>query len=104
MNVSAPGRMRVAGRNIPIEMIISTLAQMGGFDRPVLDQTGLTGNFDFSLEWAPQNHGPEADPQSDDAGPAIMQALSEQLGLKLESKKGPVQVFVLDHIEKPSGN
>ena len=104
LSASAPGRMRVAGRNIPIGMIVSTLPQMGGFDRSVLDQTGLTGNFDFNFEWTPQNHGPDADPQPDDSGPAIMQALNEQLGLKLESKKGPVEVFVLDHIERPTGN
>jgi uncharacterized protein (TIGR03435 family) len=101
---SAPGRMRVGGRNIPIGMIISTLAQMGGFDRSVIDQTGLTGNFDFSIEWTPQRRGPEADSQTDDSGPQLMQALNEQLGLKLESKKGPVEVFILDHIEKPSPN
>jgi uncharacterized protein (TIGR03435 family) len=101
---SAPGHMRVGGRNIPIAMIISTLAQMGGFDRSVIDQTGLTGNFDFNIEWTPQYRGPEPDPQLDDSGPQLMQALNEQLGLKLESKKGPVEVFILDHIERPSGN
>jgi uncharacterized protein (TIGR03435 family) len=99
---SVPGHMRVGGRNIPIGMIISTLAQMGGFDRSVIDQTGLTGNFDFNIEWTPQYRGPEPDPQLDDSGPQLMQALSEQLGLKLESKKGPVEVFILDHIERPS--
>jgi uncharacterized protein (TIGR03435 family) len=101
---TAPGRMRVGGRNIPIGMIISTLAQMGGFDRSVIDQTGLTGNFDFSIEWTPQRRGPDADPPLDDSGPQLMQALNEQLGLKLESKKGPVEVFILDHIERPSPN
>lgn len=104
MPESAPGRMRVGGRNIPIGMIISTLAQMGGFDRSVIDQTGLSGNFDFSIEWTPQHRGPETGTQPDDSGPQLMQALNEQLGLKLESKKGPVEVFILDHIEKPSPN
>jgi uncharacterized protein (TIGR03435 family) len=104
MPESAPGRMRVGGRNVPIGMIISTLAQMGGFDRSVIDQTTLTGNFDFSIEWTPQRRNPDADPQNDDSGSQLMQALNEQLGLKLESKKGPVEVFILDHIEKPSPN
>lgn len=104
MPASAPGRQRVGARNAPIGMLVAWLAQMGGFDRAVLDQTGLTGTFDFNLEWTPLYRGPGSDPQTDDSGSAIFESLKEQLGLKLQSQKGPVEVFVIDHIERPSGN
>ena len=76
-----------------------------GIDRPVLDRTGLTGAFDFSLEWSI-----EPDPaqlpgsQSADTGSTFLQALQEQLGLKLKSTAGPVDVLVIDHVERPSEN
>jgi uncharacterized protein (TIGR03435 family) len=66
--------------------------------RNVIDGTGLTGAFDIHLTWAIDN------PPPDSAGPSIFTALQEQLGLKLEATKGPVEVLVIDHIEKPSGN
>ena len=71
-------------------------------DRTVIDKTGLAGAFDFRLEWAPQRALAE---QSDNAGsPSIFTAVQEQLGLKLEAGKGPVDYLVIDHAEKPSGN
>ncbi len=66
--------------------------------RPVLDKTNLTGEYDFTLEWNPAYGAPRADPDA----PSIFTALQEQLGLKLESQKAPVEVFVIDHAEKPS--
>jgi uncharacterized protein (TIGR03435 family) len=76
-----------------------------GVDRPVLDRTGLTGTFDFSLEWslAPDPAQPVG-PQPEDAGPTFLEALQEQLGLKLKSAKGPVDVLVIDHVEHPTEN
>jgi uncharacterized protein (TIGR03435 family) len=71
-------------------------------DRTVIDKTGLTGAFDFRLEWAPQRALSE---QSDDAtAPSIFTAVQEQLGLKLEAGQGPVDYLVIDRAEKPSGN
>ena len=67
--------------------------------RPVVDKTGLTGRYNIDLEWAPDEL--EGTP---DAGPSIFTALHEQLGLKLMPTKGPVDVLVVDHIEKPSEN
>lgn len=75
--------------------IISNIA--GG---PVIDKTGLTGQFDFTLEWTPG--GINAPP--DATGPSIFTAVEEQLGLKLTSGKGPVEVIVVDHVERPSAN
>ena len=76
--------------------------------RAVVDRTGLSGTFDFSLEWAREvlrkvQGGIETVP-ADPQGPSFRQALREQLGLKLESTKAPLQILVIDHIERPSEN
>lgn len=82
----------------------------------VVDKSGLTGNYDYTLTFAPEmGAGPLADmppgapsPGGGDAqppsGPSIFSALQEQLGLKLEAHKEPVDVIVIDHIEQPSPN
>jgi len=62
--------------------------------------TGLAGSYGFTLEFAPE----EAAPPPDQSGPSIFTAVQDQLGLKLTSAKGPVEVLVIDHIEKPSQN
>jgi len=69
--------------------------------RVVVNQTGLTGDYDFTLQWTPDRVLDRLDPAS---GPPIFAALQEQLGLKLESKTGPVDTLVIDHMEKPSEN
>ena len=76
-----------------------------GVDRPVLDRTGITGTFDFSLEWslAPESAQPIG-PPPEDQGPTFLEALQQQLGLKLTSTTGPVDVLVIDHVERPSPN
>lgn len=84
-------------------------------DRPVIDRTGLTGHYDFTLKWAPdetqfmQGREPGAPPRPplpDDivAQPAIKDAMLQQLGLKMEVMKTPVKVMVIDHAEKPGAN
>ncbi len=70
--------------------------------RPIVDRTGLTGNYDFTLKFAPIQSAATSEPDS--AAPSIFTAIQEQLGLKLQSVKAPVQVLVVDHIERPSGN
>jgi uncharacterized protein (TIGR03435 family) len=69
--------------------------------RPVVDRTGLTGNYDFTLKFAPAQAS--TDSQAD-TGPSIFTAIQDQLGLKLEPVKAPVQVLVVDHIDHPSQN
>ena len=77
-----------------------------------LDSTGVKGVFDIKLEWTPdesQPRGPKESPEplpADDGagGPSIFTALQEQLGLKLEPRKGPVEILIIDRIEKPSEN
>ena len=66
-------------------------------DRVVVDDSGIQGAFDFHLTWVP-------DQAVDSSGPSIFTAIQEQYGLKLESKKAPVGIFVMDHVERPSEN
>jgi uncharacterized protein (TIGR03435 family) len=66
-------------------------------DRPVIDHTTIGGEFDLKLEWSSEQIG-------ESSGPSIFTALQEQLGLRLESGKGPVEMIVIDSIEKPSEN
>ena len=87
------------------------LMQQTVLDRPVVDQTGLAGRWDFLLKWTPDESqfaglGIKVPPPSDapDAPPPLFTAIQEQIGLKLVAGKAPVMVLVLDHVEKPSGN
>jgi uncharacterized protein (TIGR03435 family) len=106
MAPTTPGNRRLGGRNIPVEMIATTLSdQATGLDRPILDQTGLNGEFDFTIEFKPDSPlPPGSNSQVDESGPTFLEALKEQLGLKLEPQTGSVDVLVLDHIEQPSEN
>jgi uncharacterized protein (TIGR03435 family) len=90
-----PGRGRLAGTQVTAAMLAKVLS--GQLGRTVQDQTGLKGVFDFKLEWEP-------DPGSPNAGsaPSLFTALEEQLGLKLESERGAVDVLVIDHVERPT--
>jgi uncharacterized protein (TIGR03435 family) len=75
--------------------------------RPVADKTGLKGNFDIHLEFAPDNAialAAQSSPNADLSGPSIFTALQEQLGLRLELSKGPIEVLIIDHVERPSEN
>jgi uncharacterized protein (TIGR03435 family) len=72
--------------------------------RKVIDKTGLDGLFDFHLEYARDGGPPPADPDPAHAGPSIFTAVQEQLGLRLESAKGPVTVLVIEQVERPEGN
>ena len=71
----------------------------------MIDQTGLTGNFDFVVEFTPElPPGATPPPNFDSSGPSFTEALSEQTGLKLVAQKGPVDVLLIDHIEHPTAN
>ena len=97
-----PGRIRFGG------FPISQLAQMlnGQTGRMVVDRTGLTGNWEFELTFAAEQRGqppPGANiPAPDPDAPSLFTALQEQLGLRLESTKGPVEVLVIDNVEHPT--
>jgi uncharacterized protein (TIGR03435 family) len=76
----------------------------GRVSRPVIDRTGLKGTYDFTLSWTPGLSAPLPDADVDSAGPGIIEAVQKQLGLKLEPQRGPVQMLVIDHAEKPTEN
>jgi uncharacterized protein (TIGR03435 family) len=96
-----PGRQRFGARNVTMGFIANQLSAMGQLERPAIDRTGLGGNFDFALEWAPESR---ADLQPDESGPTFLEALKDQLRIKLESQKGPAEVIIFDHVEHPSDN
>jgi uncharacterized protein (TIGR03435 family) len=103
VNALITGRMSVRG--FGLDQIFALLSRDAG--RKIIDKTGLTGVFDCDLTWTPQNflQGPfnrDRFPSIDPAGPSIFTALQEQLGLKLESTKAPVDVLVIDHVEHPT--
>ena len=101
------GDLRETGNRVTMDMLGQFLRQ--SVDRTIVDRTGLSGAFDFTLEFAPES-GPGSQPSATgsasdpSAPPSIFTALEQQLGLKLESTKGPVDVLVIDHVEEPSPN
>jgi uncharacterized protein (TIGR03435 family) len=101
---SAPGRLALGYRNVSLKLIALQMTGFGGLDRPVIDQTGLVGNYDFVIEFTPER-APDAAPRPDvEEGPTFRQALADQTGLKLVPQKGSVEIIVIDHIERPSAN
>jgi bla regulator protein blaR1 len=116
-NVDDDGRRTLTCVDVPIFQLVDILTDRKGDDRPILDKTGLTGKYDFTVRWV----------RSDDPAPLptemsvaefraerarrwrlgdqpIFAAIEKQLGLKLEPGKGPVEYVVIDHVEKPSEN
>jgi uncharacterized protein (TIGR03435 family) len=100
MSTPAGPRARLANKE-HMEWLAGMLSSQLG--RPVIDATGLTGEYDISLSWVPQR--PDSVATDDPSGPDLIAALQQQLGLKLEPKKGPIEVLVVDHAEKiPTAN
>lgn len=102
---SVPGRLRFGGRNVTMSFIADTFS--GALGRPMVDRTGLRGTFDFTLEFMQERNGaapPGTETQVDDPGPTFEEALREQLGIKLQSIKGPMKVLVVDRVRRPSAN
>jgi uncharacterized protein (TIGR03435 family) len=88
---------RIHGKAVPLEYLATNLAYLLG--RTVIDKTGLAGKYSFALTYTPDDA-----PPADTNGSSLFTALQEQLGLKLESSKGPVELLVIDHAEKPDAN
>jgi uncharacterized protein (TIGR03435 family) len=103
----APGGVTSFATNTTMAEYAQML-QEGMFDRPVLDQTGISGRYDLKFTFMPddslfEGHGPAAT-VSDNPAPSFFTAIQEQLGLKVEAMKAPADVMVIDHVEKPSEN
>ena len=109
------GRGSITAQSATSDFLAQMLSQQLG--RPVIDETGLKGVYDFALEWTPDpgqgigpGFAPPAGPRPDAPAPAepggtsIFSAIQEQLGLKLDSRKAPVEVIVIESVEKPSEN
>lgn len=108
------GRGELTAQAVPMERLVQTLSlQLGS---SVVDKTGLVGKYDIHLQWTPDEGSgqmmgpppggsmPGANAPPDETGPSLFTALQDQLGLKLEARKEPVDVIVIDHIEPPSPN
>jgi len=87
----AAGKAKAACKHVSMSHFADFLS--GRVDHPVVDQSGIANAYDFALEWSP-------DQNAEDAGPSIFTALSEQLGLRLEPRKVPVSILVVDNISK----
>ena len=90
---------KLIGQGVAIPALSDFLAQL--VRRPVIDKTGLTGKYDISLEWAPDNTPPDSELAS---RPVIFTALQEQLGLRLQATTAPAATLVIDSIQRPSEN
>ena len=112
MRQGVGGSFTITAQAIPLASLVPQLSFNAG--RPVLDKTGLVGKYDFTLTYSldqnqfqspgsAPNGQPSATPP-DPSGPSLFTALQEQLGLKMEAGKGPVEIIVIDHAERPSGN
>ena len=106
MEPSVAGRMKDGGRDVPLSRFAAIITGVGQVDRPMVDQTGLNGNVDYTLEWkqVAAKMGIGATSEPDDLAPTFEEALRQQLGIKMVSQEGPVEFFFVDHIEQPSPN
>jgi uncharacterized protein (TIGR03435 family) len=111
MEPQANGMFRVGARNTTIELLARMIPVLGGpfgsVTRPVVDRTGLSGRFDFTIDVSRESHNaapPGTGTEPELAGPTLIEALREQLGLKLEPTRAPIQVLIVDHIDRPSEN
>ena len=107
LSISRDGEAIFKAKSMSIAVLLDTLSRQLG--RQILDRTGLKGAYDFTLQYTPETpilglQDPGAAPPPDSSGTSIFTALQEQLGLRLELTKGPVDVLVIDHIEQPSEN
>jgi uncharacterized protein (TIGR03435 family) len=102
----APDLARLPARSATMAEL-AWVMQRAAVDRPVVDKTGLTGRYDFDLEWTPdetQFNGnvPKGNPE--EARPDLLTAMQQQLGLRLEAARGPIEAMVIDRVERPTAN
>ena len=101
-----PQKVVLPARNATMEDFCELL-QRAVLDRPVVDRTGLPGRYDFDLTWAPDSSqfgGEVGSAEADAASAPLFTAVREQLGLRLEATKGPVEALVVDGVERPGAD
>jgi bla regulator protein blaR1 len=112
MKPASPGLLLVASRDTTMELLAGMVqtngSTAGELEEPVVDRTGLNGTFDYSIEYGGalgpvQPPEPDA-PPPESTGPTFLQALRDQLGLKLAPSRAPIRTISIDHVEKPSEN
>jgi bla regulator protein BlaR1 len=106
--------LRLGSRNTTLDLMADALPGIGQQGRTMDNETGLTGRYDFTLEWAlgqgdvspppPPGGPPASEPPAASQGPSFLEALDEQLGLKLKPGKATLPMLMIDHVEKPSEN
>lgn len=99
---SAQDRYSFGARNVTMSFIATAFSSWGNLGRPVVDETGLKGNYDFVLDYTPEPRPRYA--TIDSGGPTFQEAVRKQLGLKLQSTSALVSFLMLDHVEQPSTN
>jgi len=93
-------------RNVTMAQFAAIL-QRAILDKPVVDNTGITSRYDFDLAWTPEENqfGGQLPPgQPDSARPGLFAAMQQQLGLKIEATRGPIDILVIDGVQRPSDN
>jgi uncharacterized protein (TIGR03435 family) len=109
---TSAGTGQLSAKGFTLTEFAETLTQelSSELGRVVIDKTGIQGRYDLALKWTPESgmdaatSGANGSPSPSDAGPSIFTAFKEQVGLKLESARGPVKVLVIDHVEMPTEN
>ena len=101
-----PGWWRLSGRAVTMQQIVDGLSGFTPEPRAIVDRTGLAGTYDFSMEWGINFEGPAPPgyPATDPTAPSFLEALKDQLGLKLDPVTGPIDAIIIDHVEQPSPN
>jgi uncharacterized protein (TIGR03435 family) len=102
--------MELGARNTTMSLLASSLPSLGALGRPVIDRTGLAGRFDFTVSFSQEatmaanraTTGAEAQPETQ--GPTFLEAVQDQLGLKLERTTAPMPTLIIDHIDRPTEN
>ena len=87
-----------------LAVLAKRLSGLAGVGREVMDLTGDAARYDFTLRWSPPQTQAERDSATADAGPSLFTAIQEQLGLRLEPRRAPVRVLIVDRLERPTPN
>lgn len=100
---SVDGQTHLIGYGVTMQQLANAVYSHDQIDRPIVDQTQLSGTFDFTLDWVPESAaGPSTNPSPD--APTLRQALRDELGLKLEQTTIALDTLVIDQIEQPTPN